>query len=203
MFKRFTEHSFITTLFTSVITAKQLNVLALFFMSVFPMSVFSNTALAEPARLSGIIASHNKVRAKHSLPPLKWSNALAGYAQQWANELSRNRNCSMIHRPNYGIFKQRFGENLFWASPEEWSNGVVKIQQFSAPEIVKAWADEEAYYNYRTNQCKAGEDCGHYTQMVWEESRNVGCAIVVCPNKAQIWACNYDPPGNYIGERPY
>jgi len=172
-------------------------------LSLITVAFLSNSVFAEPVKFSGLIASHNKVRAKHGLSPLQWSNQLAGYAQQWVNELSNNQDCAMIHRPNYGPFKQRFGENLFWASAEQWSDGIVKLQQFTAPEIVKAWADEEAYYDYDTNQCQTGEDCGHYTQMVWRESRNVGCAIAVCENKAQIWACNYDPPGNYIGEKPY
>jgi len=164
---------------------------------------FTNQTSAESLKFRGIIALHNKVRAKHRLPPLRWSNELAGYAQQWATELSRNRNCSMQHRPNYGRFKQRFGENLFWASPEEWSNGAVTLQKLTVHDIVNAWAEEEGFYNYQTNQCITGKDCGHYTQIVWKESRKVGCAQVVCKDKAQLWACNYDPPGNYIGERPY
>jgi len=184
---------------------KRLTLLAftLFTSTIISHDVLTNDVFAEPAKFSGLVASHNKVRAKHGLSPLQWSNQLAGYAQQWANELSNNQNCAMLHRPNFGSFKQRFGENLFWASPEEWSDGIIKLQQFSAPDIVKAWAEEENFYNYNTNQCQKGEDCGHYTQMVWRESRNVGCAIAICKNKAQIWACNYDPPGNYIGEKPY
>jgi len=165
--------------------------------------LFTPLMAAEPAKFSGMLWSHNKVRAKHKLPALEWSGALAGYAQQWANELANNRRCTMQHRPDFGPFKQRFGENIFWASPEQWSDGRITLQKFTAPQIVSAWAEEESYYNYHTNQCQKGEDCGHYTQMVWKESRKVGCAIAVCKNKAQLWVCNYDPPGNYYGERPY
>lgn len=174
-----------------------------FISSILATGLFIQLASAEPAKFSGMVYSHNKVRAKHHLPSLQWSNRLAGYAQQWASELANNRNCNMQHRPNFGPFKQRFGENIFWASPEQWSNGIVKLQKLSAPQIVNAWAEEEAFYNYQTNQCQSGEDCGHYTQMVWKESRKLGCAIAVCKNKAQLWVCNYDPPGNYYGERPY
>ncbi len=160
---------------------------------------------AEPEQFSGIIDSHNKVRAKHNVQPLAWSNSLAQYAQQWVNNLAKTQNCEMIHRPNEGggQFQQTHGENLFWASALELSGGQNQQQQFTARQIVKAWAEEESFYNYQTNQCQAGQDCGHYTQMVWHESQQVGCALAVCGDKSQIWACNYHPRGNYIGEKPY
>ncbi len=163
------------------------------------------SASAEPAKFSGIIDSHNQVRAKHQLTPLTWSNSLAQYAQQWVSNLAKTQNCEMIHRPNYsgGPFQQVHGENLFWASAVELATGRNQQQQFTPMQVVKAWADEEKFYNYQTNQCQAGQDCGHYTQMVWRESQQVGCAIAVCADKSQIWACNYHPRGNYIGEKPY
>lgn len=160
---------------------------------------------SEPIQFSGMLSSHNKVRTKHQQLPLSWSNNLAQYAQQWVNHLASTQNCEMIHRPNYGggIYQQQHGENLFWASPEEFGDGSKRMQQFTAKDVVKAWADEEVFYDYQKNQCQAGEDCGHYTQMVWHESQQVGCALAICSDKSQIWACNYHPRGNYIGEWPY
>jgi len=159
----------------------------------------------EPAQFSGLIESHNLVREKHHVQPLTWSDSLAQYAQQWVEHLADTQNCEMIHRPNYGggEFQQVHGENLFWASAIELATGQKQRQQFTPVEVVRAWAEEENFYNYQTNQCQEGEDCGHYTQMVWHESQQVGCAIAVCADKSQIWACNYYPRGNYIGERPY
>ena len=180
-------------------TPPLLNAVLLFIL----MSTVS--AVAEPAKFSGIIDAHNQVRAKHQLSPLTWSNSLAQYAQQWVSHLAETQNCEMIHRPNYsdGPFQQIHGENLFWASAVELATGRSQQQQFTPRQVVKAWADEEEFYNYQTNQCQAGQDCGHYTQMVWRESQQVGCAIAVCADKSQVWACNYHPRGNYIGERPY
>jgi pathogenesis-related protein 1 len=165
----------------------------------------TTTFAVEPAQFSGILDSHNQVRAKHNVQPLSWSNSLASYAQKWVDNLARTQNCEMIHRPNYngGEFQQVHGENLFWASAIELATGQNQQQQFTPIEIVKAWAQEEDFYNYQTNQCQEGQDCGHYTQMVWHESQQVGCAIAVCADKSQIWACNYHPRGNYIGEKPY
>ena len=177
-------------------------VLALLFVL---LSISTITFATEPVQFSGIINSHNQVRAKHHVQPLTWSNTLAQYAQQWVNNLAQTQNCEMIHRPNYGtsLFIQKHGENLFWASAIELTTGQNQLQKITPTDIVKAWAEEEKFYNYQTNQCQAGEDCGHYTQMVWHESQQVGCAMAICADKSQIWACNYHPRGNYIGEKPY
>ena len=158
----------------------------------------------ENVDIPSTLASHNSVRAQLGLTPLRWSNRLAGYAQQWANHLASTQNCFMQHRPHgNGPFKQVHGENLFWASPKSWSDGRVELQPWSIAQVVKAWADEVEDYDYNRNSCRSGAQCGHYTQIVWAESRQVGCAIAVCSDQSQLWVCNYDPPGNYIGERPY
>jgi PadR family transcriptional regulator len=44
--------------------------------------------------------------------------------------------------------------------------------------------------------------CGHYTQIVWSNTREVGCGVARDSNR-EVWVCNYNPPGNWIGERPY
>ena len=164
-----------------------------------------NASGPEPEKFSGIIALHNAVRAEHQQHPLTWSPALANYAQQWVNHLAKTENCGMMHRPNYNgaSFQQKHGENLFWASPVQLSNGRNRKQSITNRDIMTAWVEEENYYDYRTNRCQPGEDCGHFTQVVWHESRQVGCAMAVCSDQSQIWACNYHPRGNYIGERPY
>jgi pathogenesis-related protein 1 len=45
--------------------------------------------------------------------------------------------------------------------------------------------------------------CGHYTQVVWKNSMEVGGGMAICDNKSQVWVCNYNPPGNVEGEKPY
>jgi pathogenesis-related protein 1 len=48
---------------------------------------------------------------------------------------------------------------------------------------------------------------GHYTQMVWRDSTEIGAGKAVVrtgPLKgASVMYCNYDPPGNVIGKTPY
>lgn len=147
--------------------------------------------------------SHNEVRANHHLKPVKWSAELATYAQQQANYQATQNNCRMRHRPHSGKYKQIHGENIYWASPVMWSNGSKEVQTVTPADIVSSWAGEEKDYSYTNNTCQPGEQCGHYTQIVWEATTEVGCGMVICSDKGQMWVCNYDPPGNWVGEKPY
>ncbi len=147
----------------------------------------------------GVLEAHNRVRIRHGLQPLKWSNKLASYSEQWANHLGASGRCKMIHRPG----TPPYGENLYWASPLSWSTGKTSVQDVSIQEVVKTWADEEKWYDYTSNRCEPGKQCGHYTQIVWQDTSEVGCALKVCADKSQSWVCSYNPAGNYVGQRPY
>lgn len=169
-----------------------------------PHTRIGNYTPTIPTDIRATLNSHNSVRSQLGLPPLRWSNTLVKYARQWADHQAQTQNCSMVHRPHgSGPYKQVHGENLFWASPKRWSDGRSERQNISIQEVIKSWADEVVDYDYNSNSCNFGEQCGHYTQMVWRETREVGCVRTTCGDKSQLWVCNYNPPGNYIGERPY
>lgn len=143
----------------------------------------------EAGRLAGITAAHNRVREPLGLPPLVWSDELARYAQAWVDKLQR-KGCPLQHRPRSGRDAQRHGENLFSMTG----------QTPTVEDVVGSWAAEVEQYDARSNRCKGV--CGHYTQVVWRKSQRVGCAMATCGD-TEIWSCNYDPPGNFVGERPY
>lgn len=151
---------------------------------------------------SEMLAQHNKHRQVLGLPSMRWSEPLAQYAGEWAAQL-QSKGCRLVHRPNTGKYKQLHGENLFYASQVKWSNGSVQRQNMTAKQVVDSWASEKADYSYTSNRCRAGKACGHYTQVVWKNTSEVGCASAVCANKSQIMVCNYNPPGNFNGQRPY
>lgn len=51
-----------------------------------------------------------------------------------------------------------------------------------------------------SNLCK----CGHYTQMIWRATREIGCAVAKRKDiPGYIALCRYSPSGNTIGEKPY
>lgn len=156
-------------------------------------------ALSYKRRFAGALEAHNKIRAKHKVPALKWSDKLAKYSQQWANKMGTGNSCKMYHRSG----TPPYGENLYRSTAIVWSDGRREISPVTIKEVVKAWTNEERWYNYRNNSCQPGRQCGHYTQAVWKETTEVGCAIKVCNDKSQTWVCSYNPPGNYTGLKPY
>ena len=153
--------------------------------------------------MQGMLATHNQVRAAVGVPPLRWSGAMAAYAQQWAEHLAANNRCTMQHRSHAHANRLDVGENLYWGSPLRWSDGRIEVQRIAPAKVAQDWADERSDYDYARNTCRAGAQCGHYTQMVWRSTTEVGCAMTVCPDQGQLWVCNYNPPGNWVGEKPY
>jgi pathogenesis-related protein 1 len=147
------------------------------------------------------IVAHNKWRVEAGVPEkLSYSPALAVSAQAWANNLKQTNHCKMRHSNPDG----KYGENLYWGSAMNWSDGRKELQTISPQQVVDSWGSEKAEYDYANNSCAPGKMCGHYTQMVWRTTTSVGCAMAVCEDtQQQVWVCQYQPAGNWLGEKPY
>ncbi|XP_031106206.1 basic form of pathogenesis-related protein 1-like [Ipomoea triloba] len=116
-------------------------------------------------------------------PPVKWNTTLADFAESYATK--RSADCAAQHSQG------SYGENIAMASAE-----------LSPADSVKLWMDEKKYYDQASNSCTGGE-CHHYTQVVWRDTTSIGCARATCKTGWMFVTCNYYPPGNYVGERPY
>ena len=136
--------------------------------------------------VQAITAYHDKARADVGVGPLKWSPVLAAYAQEWADHLAATT-CRIAHRT-----QRKYGENLFQGT----------AGYYSAVDAAKGWESEKKDYPGGVLRESNWHPAGHYTQMVWRDTTALGCGEAIC-NKTLIVACNYDPPGNYIGRRPY
>jgi pathogenesis-related protein 1 len=168
-------------------------------------AALENTFLPELNRLSlgqkaEFVDAHNYWRNAVGVPPLAWAEDLATIATGWAKALG-DKNCAMQHSSREA--RNGTGENLYWASARSWSNGRKEVQGVEPKQVVDSWGGEIKDYDYADNRCRAGRTCGHYTQMVWKGTREVGCARRVCADSTQVWVCNYRPAGNYVGRRPY
>ncbi|HEY0665299.1 MAG TPA: CAP domain-containing protein [Gallionella sp.] len=161
----------------------------------------SQFAIAAGFDSDALVAAHNQWRAKVGVKEkLSYSPELAKSAQAWANTLMRTNRCQMKHSEPDG----KYGENLYWGSAVQWSDGRRELQQVTPQQVVDSWGSEKADYDYASNSCKPGKMCGHYTQVVWRSTKTVGCAMAVCmDSQQQVWVCQYQPAGNWVGEKPY
>ncbi|XP_039027663.1 pathogenesis-related protein PRB1-3-like [Hibiscus syriacus] len=146
--------------------------------------------------VTDFLSAHNAVRLRHGQSPLTWNYTVANFAEQWAEK--RSNDCKLIH--SHGSY----GENLFWGDGS---------RNWRPATVVKSWASEQAFFDPISNSRAKKKMCCHYTrgragpdytQIVWKDTRSVGCASVKCSNsKGSFIVCNYDPPGNYVNEHPF
>ena len=154
---------------------------------------------------------HNSVRAGTSagvsvtpapspaLPSLTWSASAEAVAQAWA------AGCVYQHNGGRSADGIPRGENIAATAPGGRADA-------TPAHVVGLWASEWTNYTYATNSCAPGKVCGHYTQVVWRGTTRVGCARATCTTNSPFGAsfptwdffvCDYEPPGNYTGQRPY
>lgn len=170
---------------------------------------------AEVGRLAGFTAAHNAARARvgatPALEPFTWSEEIAIVAQGYAEKLAAGCLDTLEHSTREE--RHFWGENLASYKIE---GGTGREENGNALITVELWESEINCYTYGpfqpgvndscTAACSAYGGCGHYTQMVWRDTKRVGCGVADCVQgrtRKSYWVCNYDPPGNYINELPY
>jgi hypothetical protein len=130
-----------------------------------------------------------------------WSDKLAADAKPWAEHLvtlnqgkplDKLTQSDLVHATGTGQ-----GENLSFRSV--WGSGPVSSP--STESLVQGWVNEKPYMG------------GHYTQMVWKNTKEVGCVTASASGSVSAAAggyagqtvylvCRYSPPGN-TGGPPY
>lgn len=120
--------------------------------------------------------------------PLIWDEGLATRATAWATELART------DRFDHADQKQD-GENLWMGTRNAYPPAA----------MVQAWIDEKAMFRAGrfpdVSTTKQWSDVGHYTQLIWYNTKRVGCGIASTGNDSYL-VCRYGPPGNWLGESP-
>ncbi|KAL6074853.1 Glioma pathoproteinsis-related protein 1 [Balamuthia mandrillaris] len=132
-----------------------------------------------------VLEAHNCARRNKGLPELSYDTSLEKTAQAWTNK------CDFRHSGQGGV-----GENLWASSGKPTAAEALKGS-------LRSWLSEEKQWNCKTNGCKGV--CGHYTQVMWSRTTHVGCGFINdCSTEWRtIITCQYKPPGNYVGARPF
>jgi pathogenesis-related protein 1 len=150
-----------------------------------PPTTGSNVSL-DQAQVS--LDFQNAKRRDVGVAPLEWSPELASAAQQWANHLATDRGCALEHTEN-----NKYGENLFGG----------RGAAFTALEAAQKWYAEIENYKYGVITDANWDQAGHYTQMIWNTTTKVGMGRATCSGGLVVIVAEYDPAGNYTGEKPY
>lgn len=135
------------------------------------------------------LKAHNELRAKHGAPPLTHAQDLTDYSQAWADKIAakgqmEHSNCKHTTGP--------VGENIAWSS----ADGPMASAQGS----VQMWYDEIKDYNYDKPGFAMGT--GHFTQVVWKDSKELGIARAVSKDGSVFTVANYRPAGNFTNMFP-
>ena len=145
------------------------------------------------AEIKLVLDEHNRLRREVGLPDLKWDPGLARHAQVWADTMAR--------------------ENLFEHSEGDDDEGenIAYARGSSRAESIKialiGWGEEEKVIYRQRGEPLVGaqgfKGVGHYTQMVWFETKRVGMATTLGPGGKYYTCARYFPAGNFFGKHPY
>uniref|UniRef100_A0AAF5D732 SCP domain-containing protein n=2 Tax=Strongyloides stercoralis TaxID=6248 RepID=A0AAF5D732_STRER len=125
----------------------------------------------------------NDYRGLHGVPHLHVNNSLANEAQWYAHQLVKTNKFAHDSRNR----ANGWGENLAMGSPS------------IAHLAVKWWYDEIKAYNFSKPGFK--RETGHFTQLVWKNTKQVGCGVA--SNLTFVYVvCKYYPPGNNLNHFP-
>lgn len=104
---------------------------------------------------------------------MELNSELENLAQQWASR------CIIEHGNIPNNFNGSIGQNIFWSTNRD---GIVT-------DAIKLFYNEYEDYDFNRNSCTPGKICGHYTQVLWAKSYQVGCAVSVskCSNNSKYY----------------
>ena len=135
---------------------------------------------------------HNYYRKYHQVGPLELTQKLNEYAQKYAETLAaKNKMQHSTHDAREKIYGDWTGENLyyFWTSSSN-----VTINGAAA---VDSWYDEIKDYDFSKGDSKNGGVVGHFTQLVWKGTSQLGMGVARSSQNSVFVVANYHFGGNF------
>lgn len=135
-----------------------------------------------------ILDVHNSERRLVGAPPLAWNGDLAQDVKTWADHLAASGRFEHANTAD--------GENLWMGS----------ASAYTYAQMAQTWADEKARFKNGVFPDVSTDgnwaNVGHYTQMIWSTTTEIGCAKAT-GNNWDILVCRYRKPGNTYGQKSY
>ena len=130
------------------------------------------------------LESHNKYRKMHHVPPLILNKEICLISENYAKTLATKIK-GLMHSDN--TYKgEDLGENLYCCF------GLAA----TGNEVSTHWYNEIKKYNYN-GDWQSG--CGHFTQMIWKDTKEVGFGKWKDKGGKIYVVANYYPAGNVVG----
>ncbi|XP_029961495.1 Golgi-associated plant pathogenesis-related protein 1 [Salarias fasciatus] len=142
-----------------------------------PASIIAQT-MADESFKKEFLKSHNDYRAAHGAEPMTLNEELTAAAQKWADH--------MLEVNQLQHSKTNDGENVFYKS----STATLKL---TGKEAVDSWYAEIKDYNFKNPGFQG--NTGHFTQVVWKSSTELGVGMATDGNTAFVVG-QYRPAGN-------
>ena len=130
-----------------------------------------------------MLTRHNYYRAQHQADNLVRLSDLETIAQSWSDHLASIN--SMTHSSNK-YNGASLGENLYWGP----------LRSNIGESAVDMWYEEISDYDFNNPGWKSG--IGHFTQVVWKNSKKLGCGVGCGTSSYCYVTCNYYPAGNNL-----
>ncbi|CAJ0592091.1 unnamed protein product [Cylicocyclus nassatus] len=171
----------------------------------------TNTGMTDAVRQK-FLTLHNSFRSSlaRGLEP----DALGGNAPKASKMLKMVYDCSVeanamkhakkcVYEHSEDKERPNLGENLYYTSALNFD----KVK--AAAQASQLWWNELKEYGVgpsnkltRALWDRNNTQIGHYSQMAWETSYKLGCAVVAC-SKFTYAVCQYGPAGNYLDNLIY
>lgn len=142
--------------------------------------------------IQAVLGAHNSHRDNHSAPALTWSYELAGIAH------NIGKSCYYQHNTEMG--GGGYGQNIgAGASPQDSPAMISNLMYNGEFDLYPGYDAEPGMDSF--------EEWGHFSQIIWNETQEVGCATIHCPgglgNTAKNVApwflvCNFRPAGKQL-----
>ncbi|XP_019584650.1 Golgi-associated plant pathogenesis-related protein 1 isoform X1 [Rhinolophus sinicus] len=142
-----------------------------------------NSGMASKQFNNEVLKAHNEYRQQHGVPPLKLCKKLNQEAQQYSEALASTR--ILKHSPESS--RGQCGENLAWASYDQ-----------TGKEVADRWYSEIKNYNFQQPGFTSGT--GHFTAMVWKNTKKMGVGKASASDGSSFVVARYFPAGNVVNQ---